>query len=141
MTGIPQISYPLYEINTGKIKVPITLSYHASGIKVTQKATWAGLGWSLMAGGSIARQIRGDEDETTTYGWFNQSTPINSFGSVVTYDGRKNYYESRPDLQPDFFNYNFTGKSGRFLYSRDQQKFVTAPINLSELPIPVIITM
>lgn len=127
MTGVPQISYPIYEINTGKIKVPITLSYHASGIKVTQKATWVGLGWSLMAGGSIARQIRGDEDETETYGWFNQSTPINSFGSVVTYDGRKNYYESRPDLQPDFFNYNFTGKSGRFLYSRDQKNFVTAP--------------
>ncbi|WPV69296.1 DUF5977 domain-containing protein [Chitinophaga sp. LS1] len=127
MTGVPQISYPIYEINTGKIKVPITLSYHASGIKVTQKATWVGLGWSLLAGGSIARQIRGDEDETTTSGWFNQSTPISSFGSVLTYDGRKNYYESRPDLQPDFFNYNFTGKSGRFLYSRDLQDFVTAP--------------
>lgn len=25
-TGVPQIAYPIYEINTGKIKVPIALS-------------------------------------------------------------------------------------------------------------------
>ncbi|WP_343673615.1 DUF5977 domain-containing protein [Chitinophaga sp.] len=127
MTGVPQISYPIYEINTGKIKVPISLSYHASGIKVGQKATWVGLGWSLMAGGSIGRQIRGIEDETESYGWFNQTTPISGFDNVLTYAERYTWYQSRPDLQPDFFNYNFTGKSGRFLFSRDQQDFITAP--------------
>src|SRR6266540_1809501 len=54
MTGVPGIGFPLYEINTGKISLPISLSYHASGIKVSQKATWVGLGWSFNAGGVIS---------------------------------------------------------------------------------------
>ncbi len=50
-TGIPDISIPLYEIKAGDITVPITLRYHASGLRVTESAGWAGLGWSLEAGG------------------------------------------------------------------------------------------
>src|SRR5688572_4843240 len=74
MTGVPSISFPLYEINTGKIKLPISLSYHASGIKVRQKATWVGLGWSINAGGVVSRGVRGKADEDTRNGWFNDQT-------------------------------------------------------------------
>ena len=33
-TGIPQIEIPLYEIKCGSLTIPISLSYHASGIRV-----------------------------------------------------------------------------------------------------------
>ena len=49
-TGIPDISIPLYTITCGNINVPITLSYHASGIQASQESTRVGLGWSLNAG-------------------------------------------------------------------------------------------
>lgn len=53
-TGIPSINIPLYTIKLKNIEFPISLDYHASGIQVTQEATWVGLGWNLLAGGSIS---------------------------------------------------------------------------------------
>ena len=126
-TGVPQISYPLYEINTGKIKVPIALSYHASGIKVSQKATWVGLGWSLIAGGSISRSINGNEDETNYTGWFNHYSTLDSIAKIRNYNTFFDWYNGAPDAQPDYFNFNINGKSARFLYSRQKKEFVTAP--------------
>src|SRR6266542_4459684 len=47
-TGIPDISIPIYDIQVGELHVPISLSYNPSGIKVSDIASWAGLGWSLQ---------------------------------------------------------------------------------------------
>ena len=58
-TGIPDISIPIFEATSGDLEVPITLSYHSSGVKPTEVASWVGLGWSLSAGGQISRSIRG----------------------------------------------------------------------------------
>ncbi|HEY9006615.1 MAG TPA: hypothetical protein VIM75_10800, partial [Ohtaekwangia sp.] len=66
-TGTPNVNIPLYTIKDGDITVPISLSYHAGGIKVEEEAPWTGLGWSLMAGGSITRSIRGLDDFKTPY--------------------------------------------------------------------------
>ena len=61
--GLVNISVPLYEIKVADINVPVTLSYHASGIKFTDEDFPCGLGWSLNVGGRISRTIRGAEDE------------------------------------------------------------------------------
>lgn len=127
MTGLPDITYPLYEISTGKIKLPISLSYHASGIKVSQRATWVGLGWSLMPGANISREIRGIADETTNKGWFNHYSSIDTLDKITNYLTMDNWYRNDPDRQPDFFTYNIPGKSGKFLYSREAKKFVNFP--------------
>src|ERR1700745_404186 len=58
-TGIPDISIPLYTAKFRDISVPISLSYHASGIKVSEEASQVGLGWVLNAGGNITRNIVG----------------------------------------------------------------------------------
>src|SRR5689334_7088556 len=65
-TGIPNISIPLYEIKDGPLNVPISLSYHAGGIRVEEVAPAVGLGWALNAGGIVGRQQRGRPDES---GW------------------------------------------------------------------------
>lgn len=62
-TGLPQINLPLTSISDRDIKVDVSLSYYASGIKVDQEASWVGLGWSLNAGGMITCQLRGAPDE------------------------------------------------------------------------------
>lgn len=61
-TGVPNISIPLYEINIRDIKIPISVSYHASGIRVGDEASRIGLGWVLNAGGLISRNIVNVDD-------------------------------------------------------------------------------
>ena len=63
-TGIPNISIPVYNLDNGAShQLPITLNYHASGIKVDDIASWVGTGWSLDCGGVIARTMHGLPDE------------------------------------------------------------------------------
>jgi hypothetical protein len=62
-TGIPGISIPLYEIKSGDLTLPVSVSYHAGGVKVEEVASSVGLGWSLNAGGVIGRNVRGMQDE------------------------------------------------------------------------------
>lgn len=38
-TGIPQISVPVYTIQSNGLQVPVSLSYHAGGIKVEDIAS------------------------------------------------------------------------------------------------------
>lgn len=141
MTGIPEISISLYEVQSGTLKLPIILSYHASGIQVGQKATDAGLGWSIMAGGTISRTIYGSPDDATN-GFFNYVPP-----TYETLFDIKNYFTlqqyatgSGYDLEPDLFVYNVGGKSGKFIYRRDRN-FLTIPFapivieKISENPI------
>lgn len=57
-TGIPQIDIPVYTLSTGWIDIPISLSYHASGFRVSEIPSSVGLGWVLNAGGwLISRSI------------------------------------------------------------------------------------
>ncbi|MFD2938499.1 DUF5977 domain-containing protein [Flavobacterium notoginsengisoli] len=62
-TGVPGISIPLYSVDIKGFKLPISLDYHASGIKVNQEATWVGLGWNLNAGAQVILSPRDEIDE------------------------------------------------------------------------------
>lgn len=64
-TGIPDISIPLFSSPTlsKDINLDISLKYHSGGTAVDEKASDVGLGWSLFAGGTISRTVRGLPDE------------------------------------------------------------------------------
>ena len=48
----------------GDIRIPITLNYHASGLKPNMRSShWLGDGWSLSTGPSLSRTINGVADE------------------------------------------------------------------------------
>lgn len=70
-TGTPQIEIPLATIQATGVEIPVKLTYHASGIKVNEVASWVGLGWSLRAGGTITRTVRGRPDEVGGGYWVN----------------------------------------------------------------------
>jgi hypothetical protein len=59
-TGVPNISIPLWKLKAGNYSLPISLSYHASGIRVNEIASWVGLGWSLNAGGGYYPNCNGE---------------------------------------------------------------------------------
>ncbi len=62
--GLANISVPLHTLEAGDYKLPISLNYNPSGIKVNQEATWVGLGWTLQAGAQITLDARDSPDET-----------------------------------------------------------------------------
>ena len=62
-TGVPDISIPLYNVQIGDYELPISLSYHLASVKPTTAPGILGAGWSLKAGGYIARSVRGRTDE------------------------------------------------------------------------------
>lgn len=73
LLGLPNISIPIYSVQSKLLSAPITLSYHAEGIKVSQEASWVGLGFNLMAGGRITADVRGRIDNAAS---------ANSFGMI-----------------------------------------------------------
>ncbi len=126
-TGVPGISIPLYTIKSGDIEVPISLSYHASGIKVAQEASWVGLGWTLNAGGAISKQKRGFDDfgyDETLGNNYHFEDPIIALTADNKNDGTNltdNQYlqyfrQNRRDFFPDLYFYNFMGYSGQFIF-------------------------
>ena len=62
-TGVPNINLPLYTVEEGPLQLPISLSYHAGGLKVLEPAGWVGAGWTLDAGGVVSRTVKGLPDE------------------------------------------------------------------------------
>jgi len=130
-TGVPAVDIPIYTVKAGSISLPISLSYHASGLKVMEPAGWVGAGWSLNAGGVITRTVMGQPDESGTIsgsetnGHFSHNG-YNSYlysGSVQDWNG---FAEGRKDGEPDLFFFNFGGYSGKF-YFRDDRTPILVP--------------
>ena len=136
-TGIPQISIPLYEINIGELTIPITLSYHAGGILANQEATEVGLGWSLLAGGTITRTIKCIEDFDNERGYLCYSEDWdgdpNSLDLFFDCDSKIYYW----DMEPDIFYFSTPFESGKFFFSHDKQAHFlnkTANFRLADTP-------
>jgi hypothetical protein len=138
-TGIPQISIPIYTAAAGPLSLPISLSYHASGVKVQEPASWVGANWALNAGGVITRSVMGGPDEKGTNNGATQN-----HGHFSDY-GYNSYYYYNPvafsttsgpnlvqfaqgyeDGEPDLYFFNFGGYSGKF-YFRDDRTPVIVP--------------
>src|ERR1700733_10738313 len=77
-SGVPNISIPIFDIKTGNLENPVSLSYNASGIKIEEIASNVGIGWTLNFGGSITRQVRGFPDESEN-GWYNDSSYVQHY--------------------------------------------------------------
>ena len=126
-TGTPNISIPLYAISSKEINLPIYLSYNSNGIKVDQVASWVGMGWSLNAGGVITRTIRGGDDETSHSYKVPDNLDIYCYG---TYWFLRNCWADTTDTEPDIFNYNFDGYSGKFIIDPNNfAKIYSIPYN------------
>ncbi|GHT53769.1 hypothetical protein FACS189446_2010 [Bacteroidia bacterium] len=124
-TGVPDISIPIYTIKCGSLTLPITLSYHAGGIRVEQIASWVGLGWSLNAGGIISVSIMGTSDFNSSYArnikdWNDIHNGIFPTHNDLTYSVSTPYTK---DLQPDIYSYNFNGHSGQFVLTNNGANF------------------
>ena len=105
-TGVASIDVPLYtvEANNGA-QVPVSLNYQTKGIKVSEIAGVAGLGWHLNAGGSITRVMRDEADESEAFTGNIDYTVLQDQGDY--------------DTEKDLFYFSYPGGGGRFIFSGD----------------------
>ncbi len=107
--GIPNIQIPIYEIDVNGFKLPISLSYHSSGVKVAETSSEVGLGWVLNAGGFIKRTIKGKPD-----------------------DGfMENPVSPSPDTDLDIFNYQVLDEIGKFIINPNEKVLQIPKKNVS----------
>ncbi|MBL6449096.1 hypothetical protein JMN32_22485 [Fulvivirga sp. 29W222] len=138
-TGTPNISIPVYTIKGEDIELPISLTYDTKGHKVEDVASWVGLGWTLSAGGVIARTVRGRPDEHN-FGYFNQRDRwetlkdqvynTDNFVGHAKYQFQTDVASGKFGLTPDAFTFNFGGYSGTitFKYINDGSGFEFYPM-------------
>ena len=150
-TGIPDITIPIAGIptNNPKVAMNVSLNYHPLNAKPDDKSGETGLGWSLFAGGSITRTVRGTPDDRSvlaslggqptigilidefTSGIANKNYTRKYLDALATGIGldpgniqfKTLFYEAlylnRYDTEYDLYQYNFMGYSGRFIVKKD----------------------
>ncbi|MDJ0646550.1 MAG: hypothetical protein QNJ57_11260, partial [Flavobacteriaceae bacterium] len=125
-TGLPNISVPIASYQVGEKTFPVSINYHARGIKVEEIASRTGIGWSLNAGGAISRQTRGQPDDGSN-GYINRPNILMDalangtfFTSPVTrstYHSVESTGNDVPDRFPDQFNVSAGSLSAKFIFS------------------------
>ena len=135
-TGQPNISIPIYsKALTRDLTMDIGLSYNTQGVKINNNSSWTGTSWSLNAGGTISRTVRGEADEVTKatsslnqtgiyhlddyWDYDNQATDKVKFNYLVLGDNNDIY-----DNKPDLYQFNFMGNSGRFVILKEGNTLV-----------------
>ena len=150
-TGIPDIKIPIANIptNDSKISMNVSLNYHPLNAKPIDKSGEEGLGWSLFAGGSITRTVRGGPDDGILIGSAGSQETIGIYYDEYNYlNGATNYarkyldelttigsafhteqykkllfealFFNRYDTEYDLYQYNFMGFTGRFIIKKNQ---------------------
>jgi YD repeat-containing protein len=155
-TGIPDISIPLYTIKEGPLAVPVTVSYHSSGLKVLETSSSVGAGWTLNAGGAITRTVRGAPDDRgllaahTKYGYFHEYGIYNYLfgpggggcpqqipcpvGAPFAADDA-GVANNILDGEPDLYFFNFNGYTGKFYFNDDRTPILVPQQDLKIEPI------
>jgi hypothetical protein len=135
-TGVPSIGIPIHTVSEKGLSLPISLSYHAGGVKVGEPASWVGIGWSLQAGGMISRTVQGRADETFN-GYFSigKSVGVTQDGKCISKDGLENTNAANTsangnfnynlaigeyDGEPDIFSFSVGGYNGKFYIDASQ---------------------
>ena len=148
-TGIPNISIPIYTIKIRNFELPVSLNYHAGGVKVEDVPSWVGMGWTLNAGGVLNRKQNGITDEdmidrysgftsdaafltspTITQACFNAWTTGKTFiptldqANLNVFDAAIEHLSAaKYDLESDFLSFSCGNESGKFILNAENQVF------------------
>jgi YD repeat-containing protein len=140
-TGLPIVNIPLYIIQSKELSLPISLSYHASGLKPNDNNGYFGQGWTLNAGGQISRIINKVPDEKNLTNLIRNETEFpyycDQFVSTESGDGCVTLHSDDEatylwhisgeilrdpfDAEYDIFYYTLPEQNGKFIYERNAQ--------------------
>lgn len=139
-TGEVRATIPLYTVSAGGVSLPIALSYATKGVRPTDIEGSAGMGWELIAGGAVTRQLRGLPDDivgdmlgVSRTGWIN-STNGNTINNMTIYNNSnppyypnvqtdvnfiQSHFNDLSDTEPDIFYVSAPGLSLKFVFDKD----------------------
>lgn len=129
-TGAATARIPLYEIKIKDFTFPIYLAYSTQGLKADEASSRMGLGWVLNANAVITRSVRGEPDEfsqrlSAPPDLTVQNSALSDFLTNATLP-----VGSGNDTQPDEFQFNVNGYSGKFVLDDNLIPRITSTSNV-----------
>ncbi|MBI1767622.1 MAG: PKD domain-containing protein [Bacteroidetes bacterium] len=139
LTGRAAVSLPICKIGALDLSMGVTLSHHGGSLQVNEVAGNAGMGWNLIMGGSVSREVRGLPDDYSLAGdartgWLVNSNANASLiqGFIPSGDNNLSVCSDETpdwtfinnlsyikDAEPDVFYFNAPGLSGKFVFGAD----------------------
>ena len=121
---------PLYTYTDQDFNIPVSLSYASSGFMPGRQTGEAGLGWTLLAGGAITREIIGVDDFYADGGrYYGHKTfsdqTLYSLGYTISYPAVSNGAQEPSvsgtgvETTSDIYHFSFPGHGGSFLLGGD----------------------
>ncbi len=131
-TGRANITIPIYEIKTGNMTVPISITYNTSGVKVSDMPSNVGSNWALNAGGVVTRTVKGIDDYTIpkiihTPNTHDEMTPA---GWTVGWMDEEVSLNQENDPAPDIYHANAPGLSTRYIHENAIANAAITPIEI-----------
>lgn len=139
-TGTMNLSIPLWNIQDHGLQFPLTLTYTANGVRVTDVPGWVGQNWSLSAEAAVSRIVRGLPDDfsgsgsDTRKGWLHGDMGVriknftistdndpNTCGDEVANWNFLNGFGHNEDTEPDLYNVDVFGLSFQFYFDENEQ--------------------
>ena len=111
-TGAASVNVPIYNLKVGSINMPLSLNYSSNGIRVNDIPSRVGLGWSMIAGGSVSKIIHDEDDDDFMTIRLSDPNFLVPSDAIVDYC-QQNLLE-RYDSEFDEYSFNAGGISGRF---------------------------
>lgn len=138
-SGTASFTIPLYEVDFEGHKVPFSISYHASGIKLAEIASRVGLGWALNLGGiSLSGQIVGVKDGAYRISFPENFDPGSNWEDenlakeLLDIDGNSPFARAT-DIKPDIFTYSTLTSQGEFIMDSSGQFGIPRPYNQDKI--------
>lgn len=143
-SGLPEIDIPIFTIKSKELTLPISVSYHASGLRPnTDESGVVGLGWHLNASGIITRSINRQPDEKYWNFLIPQEDNIASTTDNLVADPDANVLDNiarqYKEAEPDIFSYSLPRMGGgKFVFRRSssQAEFLK-PVTLPFRPVKI----
>ena len=138
LTGTANVTIPIYNVRVGSISAPVALAYASTGLKVDNYKSQFGVGWDLITGGSITRELRGFPDDieyqgNSSYpsikGWIvggiastvqsfsiANTSPTNCPDEITDASNLDGTFADNYDTEPDVFHVSAPGLSFSFVF-------------------------
>ncbi|AXG71769.1 hypothetical protein KORDIASMS9_04027 [Kordia sp. SMS9] len=122
-SGQATIGIPLGQVAiSDMLNYSIGIQYNTQGVRIDERSGWLGTGFSMATGGVISRTVRGipDENNSQALGFGVLHNGYKNFASLSLTDKEEFLWKTangieKYDSQYDLYQYNFFGRSGRFI--------------------------